>query len=638
MGKKQFKAESKRLLDLMINSIYTNKEIFLREIISNASDAIDKLCYLSLTDENVGLSRSDYKIDIIADKEARTLTVRDNGIGMSMEEAENNLGVIARSGSLKFKGEMDENRAEGEDLSIIGQFGVGFYSAFMVADEVTVITRKYGEEQGVKWQSRGAEGYTVEPFERAAAGTDVIMHIKPDSEEEIYGSYLEVWKVKALVKKYSDYVRWPIKMDIEHQERFETGETDDEGRPKYDYKMVTENETVNSMVPIWQRSKSEVTDDDCIAFYKEKNHDRKDPCALVRINAEGAVSYKAMLFVPGEENENAFSGDNKGGITLYSNGVMIMEKCDKLVHDYFEFVKGVVDSPDLSLNISRELLQHDRQLRIIGQNLEKRIKGELEKLMRDDRPKYEEFYRNFGVHLKCGVCDEYGRYKDFLRDLLIFYTSEDRQITLKDYVENMPESQKAIYFASADSVKHAMSLPQCEEVRARGYELIYLTSPLDQMVLESLREQDGKSFCNVVTDDLGFETEEEKKAAQERDIENKELLDFVKEALGESVTAVRLSRKLASQPCCLTTEGGITLEMEKYFRHGPSEEMRKLRANRVLELNPEHPAFTALKAAYESDKGRAGKLAKVLGTLAELTAGVEVEDPAAFTLLVSELF
>lgn len=638
MGKKQFKAESKRLLDLMINSIYTNKEIFLREIISNASDAIDKLCYLSLTDENVGLSRSDYKIDIIADKEARTLTVRDNGIGMSMEEAENNLGVIARSGSLKFKGEMDENRAEGEDLSIIGQFGVGFYSAFMVADEVTVITRKYGEEQGVKWQSRGAEGYTVEPCERAAAGTDVIMHIKPDSEEEIYGSYLEVWKVKALVKKYSDYVRWPIKMDIEHQERFETGETDDEGRPKYDYKMVTENETVNSMVPIWQRSKSEVTDDDCIAFYKEKNHDRKDPCALVRINAEGAVSYKALLFVPGEENENAFSGDNKGGITLYSNGVMIMEKCDKLVHDYFEFVKGVVDSPDLSLNISRELLQHDRQLRIIGQNLEKRIKGELEKLMRDDRPKYEEFYRNFGVHLKCGVCDEYGRYKDFLRDLLIFYTSEDRQITLKDYVENMPESQKAIYFASADSVKHAMSLPQCEEVRARGYELIYLTSPLDQMVLESLREQDGKSFCNVVTDDLGFETEEEKKAAQERDIENKELLDFVKEALGESVTAVRLSRKLASQPCCLTTEGGITLEMEKYFRHGPSEEMRKLRANRVLELNPEHRAFTALKAAYESDKGRAGKLAKVLGTLAELTAGVEVEDPAAFTLLVSELF
>ena len=638
MSKKQFKAESKRLLDLMINSIYTNKEIFLREIISNASDAIDKLCYLSLTDEKVGLDRSDYKIDIIIDKEARTITVRDNGIGMTMEEAENNLGVIARSGSFKFKDEMDGEKAQGEDISIIGQFGVGFYSAFMVADEVTVVTKKYGQEQGVQWQSRGADGYTVTPCEKETVGTDVIMHIKEDTEEEIYGSYLEVWKIKALVKKYSDYVRWPIKMDVEHQERFETGETDDEGNPKYDYRMVTENETINSMVPIWQRSKSEVTDEDCIAFYKEKNHGRKDPCALVRINAEGAVSYKAMLFIPGDENEAAFTGDNKGGITLYSNGVMIMEKCDKLVHDYFEFVKGVVDSPDLSLNISREILQHDRQLQIIGQNLEKRIKGELEKLMRDDKPKYEEFYKNFGVHLKCGVCDEYGRYKDFLRDLLIFYTSEERQITLKEYVENMPESQKVIYYASADSVKHAMSLPQCEQVRSRGYELIYLTSPLDEMVLESLREQDGKTFCNVVTDDLGFDTEEDKKAVEEQNLENKDFLDFVKEAVGEDIVKVRLSNKLASQPCCLTTEGGITLEMEKYFRRGPSEEMRKIKANRVLELNPEHHAFAVLKEAYENDREKAKKLSQVLARLAELMAGVEVEDPAAFVALVAELF
>ena len=638
MAKKQFKAESKRLLDLMINSIYTNKEIFLREIISNASDAIDKLCYLSLTDDQVGLNRDDYKIEIIPNKEARTITVRDNGIGMTAEECENNLGVIAKSGSYKFKGEMDGEKAQGEDISIIGQFGVGFYSAFMVADEVTVVTRKYGEEQGVQWQSRGADGYTVTPCEKETVGTDVIMHIKEDTEEEIYGSYLEVWKIKALVKKYSDYVRWPIKMDVEHQERFETGETDDEGNPKYDYRMVTENETINSMVPIWQRSKSEVTDEDCIAFYKEKNHGRKDPCALVRINAEGAVSYKAMLFVPGEENESAFVGDNKGGITLYSNGVMIMEKCDKLVHDYFEFVKGVVDSPDLSLNISREILQHDRQLRIIGQNLEKRIKGELEKLMRDDKPKYEEFYKNFGVHLKCGVCDEYGRYKDFLRDLLIFYTSEERQITLKEYVENMPESQKVIYYASADSVKHAMSLPQCEQVRSRGYELIYLTSPLDEMVLESLREQDGKAFCNVVTDDLGFDTEEDKKAVEEQNLENKDFLDFVKEAVGEDIVKVRLSNKLASQPCCLTTEGGITLEMEKYFRHGPSEEMRKIKANRVLELNPEHHAFAVLKEAYENDREKAKKLSQVLARLAELMAGVEVEDPAAFVALVAELF
>ena len=638
MAKKQFKAESKRLLDLMINSIYTNKEIFLREIISNASDAIDKLCYLSLTDDQVGLNRDDYKIEIIPNKEDRTITVRDNGIGMTAEECENNLGVIAKSGSFKFKDEMDGEKAQGEDISIIGQFGVGFYSAFMVADEVTVVTRKYGEEQGVQWQSRGADGYTVTPCEKETVGTDVIMHIKEDTEEEIYGSYLEVWKIKALVKKYSDYVRWPIKMDVEHQERFETGETDDEGNPKYDYRMVTENETINSMVPIWQRSKSEVTDDDCIAFYKEKNHGRKDPCALVRINAEGAVSYKAMLFIPGEENEAAFTGDNKGGITLYSNGVMIMEKCDKLVHDYFEFVKGVVDSPDLSLNISREILQHDRQLRIIGQNLEKRIKGELEKLMRDDKPKYEEFYKNFGVHLKCGVCDEYGRYKDFLRDLLIFYTSEERQITLKEYVENMPESQKVIYYASADSVKHAMSLPQCEQVRSRGYELIYLTSPLDEMVLESLREQDGKTFCNVVTDDLGFDTEEDKKAVEEQNLENKDFLDFVKEAVGEDIVKVRLSNKLASQPCCLTTEGGITLEMEKYFRRGPSEEMRKIKANRVLELNPEHHAFAVLKEAYENDKEKAKKLSQVLARLAELMAGVEVEDPSAFVALVAELF
>ena len=638
MGKKQFKAESKRLLDLMINSIYTNKEIFLREIISNASDAIDKLCYLSLTDDKVGLNRSDYHIDIIVDKTERTITVRDNGIGMTQEEAENNLGVIAKSGSYKFKSELDSEQAEGEDISIIGQFGVGFYSAFMVADKVTVITRRYGEEQGVKWESTGADGYTVTPCERESVGTDVIMHIKPDTDEELYGTYLETWKIKALVKKYSDYVRWPIKMDVERQERFETGETDDEGKPKFDYRIVTENETINSMIPIWQRSRSEVTDDDCIAFYKEKNHEQKDPCALIRVNAEGTVSYKAMLFIPGEGSAAGYSGERKSGITLYSNGVMIMEKCDKLVHDYFDFVKGVVDSPDLSLNISREILQHDRQLRVIGQNLEKKIKGELEKLMTEDRPKYEEFFRNFGTDIKCGVCDEYGRYKDFLRDLLVFYTSEEHQITLKEYVENMPESQKAIYFASSDSVKHAMSLPQCDQVRSRGYELIYLTSPLDEMVLENLRDQDGRPFCNVVTEDLGFETEEEKKAAEERDAENKDFLDFVKEAIGEDVAKVKISRKLEKLPCCLTSEGNITLEMEKYFRHGPSEEMRKIRATRVLELNAEHKAFAALKDAYENDKEKARHLSRILATLAELMAGLDVEDPAEFVSEVSELF
>ena len=636
MSKKQFKAESRRLLDLMINSIYTNKEIFLREIISNASDAIDKLCYLSLTDDKVGLSRGDFHIDVIPDKEARTLTVRDNGIGMSAQEAENNLGVIAKSGSLNFKNEMEEGK--GEDLSIIGQFGVGFYSAFMVSDKVTVITRKYGEETGVKWESTGADGYTVTPCERESVGTDVIMHLKADSDEELYGTYLEIWKLKALIRKYSDYVRWPIRMDVPRTEREETGEKNDDGSPKFEYKTVVENETVNSMVPIWQRSRKEVTDDDCIAYYKERNREAKDPCVLVRVDAEGTVSYKAMLFVPGEENREIFYGENKSGITLYSNGVMIMEKCDKLVHDYFEFVKGVVDSPDLSLNISREILQHDRQLRVIGQNLEKKIKGELEKLMKDDRPKYEEFFKNFGYHLKVGVCDEYGRYKDFLRDLLLFHTGEDRQVTLKEYVENMPESQKSIYFASSDSLKHAMSLPQCEEVRRRGYELIYLLSPLDEMVLEALHDQDGKGFCNVVTDDLGFDTDEEKKAAEERDIENKDFLGFVKESLGERFARVKFSSKLADLPCAMSTEGPVTLEMEKYFRRGPSEEMRKVRASRVLELNDASRPVQALRESWENDKEKAARIAAILGTLAELMAGADIDDPAELARNVSELF
>ena len=638
MAKKQFKAESKRLLDLMVNSIYTNKEIFLREIISNASDAIDKLCYLALTDDQVGLARDDFKIEIIVDKAARTITVRDNGIGMSMAECENNLGVIAKSGSYQFKGELDREKAEGEAISIIGQFGVGFYSAFMVADKVTVFTRKYGESEGVKWESSGADGYTVTACDKNKAGTDVVMHIKEDGEEESYGTFLETWMLRSLVKKYSDYVRWPIIMDVERHERFETGEQNEDGSPRFDYRMVTEKETVNSRIPIWQRSKSEVSDEDCIQWYKDNNRGRKEPCALVRINAEGAVSYKAMLFVPGDENENVMTGENRGGITLYSNGVMIMEKCENLVKDYFEFVRGVVDSSDLSLNISREILQHDRQLRIIGQNIEKRIKGELEKLMRDNREAYEDFYKTFGGYLKVGVCNDYGMNKDFLRDLLIFYTDRERQISLKEYVENMPESQKAIYYASADTIKHAMGLPQCAEIKKRGYELIYLASPLDEMVVQTLMEQDGKSFCNIATDDLGFDSEEEKKAAEELEEENREFLDFVKENAGGELSRVRFSNKLGDMPCALTTEGGLTLEMEKYFRYGPSEEMRSIRANRVLELNMEHSAVVALKAAYENDREKAAKLAGILATLSQVMAGVEVEDPAAFVSLVSELF
>ena len=640
MAKKQFKAESKRLLDLMINSIYTNKEIFLREIISNASDAIDKLCYLSLTDDKVGLERSDYRIRITVNKDERTITVSDNGIGMTQDEAEKNLGVIAKSGSYKFKSEMDSEEAGKDDISIIGQFGVGFYSAFMVSDKVTVITKKYGEEKGVRWESTGADGYTVTECDKYTAGTDVIMHIKEDTEEEIYGSYLEIWKLKSLVKKYSDYVRWPIVMDITHQEQQPTGEEDKDGNPIMQNVTVTAPETVNSMVPIWQRSKAEVTDEQCVEWYKETTRDQTDPAVTLRVNAEGTISYKAMLFVPGKDIDNGISGATKKGIKLYCNGVLIMEDCDKLIHDYFEFVRGVVDSPDLSLNISREILQHNRQLKVIGQNLEKKIKGELEKMMKDDRPKYENFWKNFGIHIKCGVCDEYGRYTDFLKDLLIFYTSEDSQVTLKEYTDNMPESQKAIYYASADTVKHAMSLPQCEEVRSRGYEILYLDHPIDETVLQQIRMIEGKPFVNILTEDLGFQTDEEKKAAEEKTVENKELLDFIRDSVGdEKLKQVTLSNKLVSSSCCLTSTGGFTLEMEKYFRNGPSEEMRKLRADRVLELNASHHAFEAIKAAYESgDKDRAAAMSKILYAQSELIAGVEVEDPTAYAELVCGLF
>ena len=634
MEKKQFQAESKRLLDLMINSIYTHKEIFLREIISNASDAIDKLCYLSLTDDQVGMNREDFEIRIKVDPEARTLTVSDNGIGMNAEELEHNLGVIADSGTFRFRQELEAGQSDAE---VIGQFGVGFYSAFMVSDHITVVTRKYGEAGAWRWESEGADGYTVEPAERETVGTDVIMHLKPDPEEEPdeFSRYLREFELRGLVRKYSDYIRFPIRMLAKKSRRVE-GSPDD----KPEYEEVEELETLNSMVPIWQRKKTEVSREEYDKFYEDNFMDYQPPQSVIPVSAEGLVTYKALLFIPANRPMKWGTEEFEPGLQLYSSGVMIMDKCADLLPEQFSFVRGVVESPDLSLNISRELLQHDRQLRIIGQNLEKRIKGELEKLMREDRPKYEEFFTNFGTDLKVGVCDEYGRYKDFLRDLLLFYgDKEDGRVSLKEYREAMPESQQAIYYASADTLKHAMALPQCEQVRSRGFQLLYLTSPLDEMVIENLREIDGKRFCNVVTDDLGFDTEEEKKAAEERELENRELLDFVKEAIGEEVAKVRLSRKLATRPCCLTSEGPLTLEMERYFRNGPSEEMRKLRATRVLELNPEHPACAALKAAFEGeDKEKAKKLAKILWVLSEMNAGLEVEDTAEFTDLVSELF
>ena len=612
MAKKQFKAESKRLLDLMINSIYTHKEIFLREIISNASDAIDKLCYQSLTDEGVGLNRSDFRILVKVDKEKRLITVSDNGIGMSKEEMESNLGVIARSGSFQFRSEIAPEEQDKADIDIIGQFGVGFYSAFMVADAVTVISRKYGEETAAMWQSSGADGYTVTDCEKESVGTDVIMHLKPDAGEERYSEYLDAWRLKELVKKYSDYVRWPIRMDVEHYESKETGETDENGKPKTEYVSTMVEETVNSMVPIWQRSKSEVSEDDCKKFYQEKFHEGEEPLAVIRVNAEGTVSYKAMLFIPAAAPYDYYTRDFQPGLQLYSSGVMIMEKCADLLPECFRFVRGVVDSPDLSLNISREILQHDRQLKVIAQNLEKKIQAELKKLMAD-KEAYAKFWKAFGLQLKYGVVADFGMKKDQLKDLLVFKNSfGDGLMSLAEYAEKMPEAQKMIYVASAESAQRAAALPQTEQVRDAGFGLLYLTDDVDQFVIQMLDGYNGKKFCNVSSDDLGLETDLQKADTEKLEEENKELLDFVKETLGDEVTAVRLSHKLKTHPVCLTTEGDITLEVEKYFRSLPQANTENIKAQKVLELNGGHPAFAALQKAFAEDRDRAGKLAKIL--------------------------
>jgi len=638
MAKKQFKAESKRLLDLMINSIYTHKEIFLREIISNASDAIDKLCYVSLTDEGVGLSRGDFRIRIKVDKDARTITVSDNGIGMSAEEMESNLGVIARSGSFKFKNEMGEDAQDQADIDIIGQFGVGFYSAFMVADKVTVLSRKYGEEGANCWLSTGADGYTVTAAEKDCAGTDVVMHVKADTDDEKYGDYLDEWKLKELVKKYSDYVRWPIVMDVEVFEPTETGEVDENGKPRTELKSKMEEQTVNSMVPIWQRSKTDVSDEDCKAFYREKFHDSEDPLAVIRINAEGTVSYKAMLFVPAKAPYDFYTRDFQPGLQLYSSGVMIMDKCADLLPEHFRFVRGVVDSPDLSLNISREILQHDRQLKVIAQNLEKKILSELKKLM-ENKEAYETFWKAFGMQIKYGVVSDYGMKKELLKPLMVFRSSfDDGLMSLDEYVAKMPEAQKQIYYAAADSVQRAAALPQTEQVRDAGFGLLYMTEDVDEFVVQVLDEHAGKKFCNVSADDLGLETDLEKADTERKQEENKELLDFLKESLGDEVVAVRLSHKLKSAPVCLTTEGEITLEVEKYFRSLPGANTENLKAQKVLELNGDHAAFAALQSAYADDHEKAAKLAKILLAQAKLIADIPLDDPGAYAELVCGLF
>lgn len=635
MSKRQFKAESKQLLDLMINSIYTHREIFLREIISNSSDAIDKLHYLSITKpEEVKVAREDLRIKVSADKDARTVTVEDNGIGMDKDDLENNLGVIAHSGSLDFKREMES----GSDVDIIGQFGVGFYSAFLVSDEVTVYTKKYGTDQAYRWKSKGADGYTIDECEMDGWGTRVVMHLRPDDENERYSEYLEQYRLQELIRKYSDYVRWPIHMDVEKEDLVETGEKDENGNPKKDWVTSVQDEVVNSMVPIWQKSKSEATDEECFKFYKEKFRDWEDPVSVIRINAEGAVSYRAMLFIPKVAPYNFYSREFEPGLQLYSSGVMIMEKCKDLLPDCFRFVRGVVDSPDLSLNISREMLQHDRQLATIRANIEKKVKAELERMLKEERDKYLEFYKSFGPQLKFGIVEDYGMKADLLKDLVLFHSlKEDKLITLREYRDAMPEDQPKIYFAAAESVSRAKQLPQTELVSSKGYDILLLSEDTDEFALRTLREYDGKEFCDVAGKDLGIETEDEKKETQERAEADKEVLDFVKDSLGGEVSDVRLSTKLKSHAVCLTADGDISLEMEKYFASIPGDQ-EKVKAKRVLEINADHPAYAALKKAYAEDREKAKDLAVIMYDQAALIAGMPVDDILGYSDKVFELF
>ncbi len=625
MAKKEFKAESKRLLDLMINSIYTHKEIFLREIISNASDAIDKLCYRSLTDENVGMKREDFRITVHADPEARTLTVSDNGIGMSEEELENNLGVIASSGTYQFRQEVGKDN---EDVDIIGQFGVGFYSAFMVADHITVVTKKYGEEQAYRWESGGADGYTITPCGKDAVGTDIIMHIKEDGEEEKYAEYLQEYTLRELVRKYSDYIRWPIRMEVTKSRKKEDSPED-----KPEYESYKEEETLNSMVPLWQRKKSEVTREEYDKFYQEKFSDFTAPQSVVTVSAEGQVSYKALLYIPSRPPYDYYSADYERGLQLYSAGVMIMDKCQDLIGDHFGFVKGVVDSPDLSLNISRELLQHDRQLRLIANNIEKKVKGELERLLKDDREGYEKFFKNFGRQLKVGCINNYGAKKDLLQDLLLFYSSTEKKlVTLGEYVDRVPESQKHIYYAAGENIAAMDNLPQTELLRDRNMEILYLTDQADQMLVEILREYKEKSFRSALDGDLDLEDMPEEKNADDY----KESLDFVKEALGDGVDEVRISRKLKTHPVCLTSGEGMSFEMERYFSAVQPE--MGMKAKRILELNVDHPAFAAMEAARANDPEKAKKYAQVLMNQAKLIAGLPIDDPSGYTDLLCSLW
>ena len=635
MAKKQFKAESKRLMDLMINSIYTNKEIFLREIISNASDAVDKLAYKALTDDQVSVKRKEFGIVIVPDKTARTLTVSDNGIGMTREELESNLGTIAKSGSLQFKQELGDEKAASK-VDVIGQFGVGFYSAFMVADRVSVITKAYGSAEAWKWESEGADGYTVTPCEKAGVGTDIIMHIKPNADEESYDQYLESYKLQELVKKYSDYIRYPIRMEVEdYKMKEKPADAGEDYKPEWE--TVREWQTVNSMVPIWQRQKSKVKAEDYNRFYKEKFGDWQDPLSVIHTSGEGAVEYKALLYLPGQAPYDFYTREYEKGLQLYSSGVMIMDKCADLLPDHFRFVRGVVDSQDFSLNISREMLQHTRQLKVIASALEKKVKAELLKLQKDDREKYEKFWDAFGMQIKVGVVSDYGAHKELLKDLLLFWSStEGKNTTLAEYRDRMGEDQPYYYYASGESADKIGQLPQVERIRDKGYEILYLTQDVDDFVMQALGEIDGKAFKSVSDEDALPETEEEKQQAQEKAEAGKATADFVKEVLGDKVSDVRISRILKSGAVCMTADGSMTLEMEKYLRkvEGKSD----IRAQRVLELNPDAEAVAALRRAVDSgEKELAEKYARLLYGQALLLADLPMEDPAQFASLVCEL-
>ena len=636
METKQFKAESKRLLDLMVNSIYTHKEIFLRELISNASDAEDKLAYKSLTDSSVEVTRADLKITIVPDKEGRLLTVSDNGIGMSKEDLESNLGTIARSGSGQFKAGLSEGDEAAGSIDVIGQFGVGFYSAFMVADHVTVISKAWGSDEAWMWQSDGAEGYTITSCEKQTPGTDVVMHIKANGEEEDYDQYLESRTLQELIKKYSDYIRYPIVMEVEDYRMKDKPEDAPEDY-KPEWETVKEWKTLNSMVPLWQRRKSEVKPEEYNTFYKEKFNDWQDPLTVIHTSAEGAVTYKAMLYIPEKTPYDFYTREYQKGLQLYSSGVLIMDKCADLLPDHFRFVKGVVDSADFSLNISREVLQHTRQLKVIASALEKKIKSELLSIQKENRETYETFWSAFGTQLKYGVVGEFGAHKDMLQDLLLFWSSkEGKNTTLAAYKDRMPEDQLFYYYACGESVEKIARLPQVERILDKGYEILYCTEDVDDFVMKALAEIDGKKFKSVTEEDALPQTEEEKKAAEEKAEAGKPVLEAVKEALGDQVKEVRVSAILKSGACCLSADGPVSIEMEKYM--SKMEGGQPMKAERVLELNADSAPFAALKKAVEAgETDTVAKYSKLLYAQALLLAGLPLEDPAEYAGLVCSL-